>query len=599
MGLALFFFGGDLQSFFEHFFVLALWISGIQFLVLTLGALRFPRWVLALVPALSLYLLFFFYLSAAIGNFSWGAVPTYTIVFRFLGQFPQIAEDFQMPPWSPPAFLALPLIAFVLFYLCKSRSLEVWTNRWLRDFRSQPRQWRLTRIGVFTLGWVVGTALFIFADPNLTLLGNFNQDPVKGFLTANRTIFNMTPLRAHWGALDRQAELSLRPKRPQVHNIILVIVDALRADHLPAYGYDRPLTPFLSSLQRASHFQKVDWCLANGTESAVGIMSILSSKEFPEISFLSYTLPDFMADNGVRDFLYLSGDHHWYNFRDSYGHKISLFLDGNSDPKGYSLDDDEALPQVLGGLPPDDGRPHFFYFHMMSVHEAGTLHSAYLHYQPARNFTRPDFRMHSKLPQDWSRDATNLYDDRILQADDVLKEILGVLKAKGYLGDYLLVFTADHGELLGEEGNYGHGHFVQTGILHTPLLFFSSRPLPAFAQSRFATELDIAPTLAELDGLTPPSTWQGQSLLHPRSNPWTYHFSPSPWREDRGAVVLYQKGKVLEYSRLLMDSDSHPGNELLMDLVKDPQGQENLIPMTDPGLLRRFRQQALDHLIAR
>jgi arylsulfatase A-like enzyme len=130
-------------------------------------------------------------------------------------------------------------------------------------------------------------------------------------------------------------------------------------------------------------------------------------------------------------------------------------------------------------------------------------------------------------------------------------------------------------------------------------LFFSSRPLPAFAQSRFATELDIAPTLAELDGLTPPSTWQGQSLLHPRSNPWTYHFSPSPWREDRGAVVLYQKGKVLEYSRLLMDSDSHPGNELLMDLVKDPQGQENLIPMTDPGLLRRFRQQALDHLIAR
>ncbi len=604
-GLALDCFGNDFQFVCEHLFVLALWVSGTQFAFLTAHkAFSFTRFklrarVAALIPALSFYFLFILYLSASIGTFYWGSAPTYLIVSRFLLHFSEISRDFSTPPWIPLSLLGISLLGFVLFYQRKANRLETWASVWVADFGRIAPVRKFWTFSVVALSWASGAILFFSANPDLPLWGDFSQDPVKGFFTGQKSGFPMTQERIHWAELDHEAEQKTRPRMPQVHTVILVIVDALRADHLPAYGYSRPTTPFLFGLSRSTHYRKVDLCLANGLESSVGIMSILTSKEEPAISHLNYTFPDFLTENGYQDLLYLSGDHHWYNFKNSYGRKIGFFLDGSLFPPGYSIDDDEALPVVLKKLKPDDGKFHFFYFHLMSVHESGTLHDPYLQYQPARNFIAPDFRTHSQTPNEVIQTAVNMYDDRILQCDAILKDLWGILGQKGYLKDYVMVITADHGELLGEDNHYGHAHFTNPGILHTPLLFFASRPLPRFAQNRFATALDIAPTLSEIAGLNPPSTWQGQSLLHPRTNPWTYHFTPSLRSGDQGAVVFYDKKSILEYTRPLADLSAHPQDESLVDLLHDPKGLINLVPVTDSTRLNEFRRQALDHFLIR
>ncbi len=595
IGLALLRFGAGLPFVLVHLYILALWILATFLVFLAVrktleNNILWPvRGIPALIPALSFYFLFLLYLSAAVGNWCWGDTPTYLIVGRFLSRFFQVAGDFSISPWIPLSLAAFSFIGFVAFYQARAAALDRWVKERFENF-NRNRAPKMTSLVILCLVWTASLVLFCRANPEQALGGGLLQDPIRGFFTVEKTKFPMDPERLRWAALDKQAEMETRPRIPKVHNIILVIVDALRADQLPAYGRARSTTPFLGSFLTSTRTRKIGWCLANGSESAVGIMSILTSKPVPEISSQNYTLADFLADNGFQDFLYLSGDHHWYNFDNSYGHKISTCLDGTAFPPGYSIDDDEALPALLEGLKPDDGKFHFFYFHLMSVHQAGRFHDQYQQYQPIGE-------THEKgsSPALKAQYAVNLYDDRILQADSVLKNLFGILGRKGYLKDYLVVLTADHGELLGEDGHYGHGHYTTPCILHTPLFFSGSSPLPAFTQPLFATELDIAPTVAELAGLTPPPTWAGQSLLKPRTDPWSYHFTPSFQPGDQGAVVFYDGKKLLEYSRPLANQTLLPSNEKLVNLLQDPAGLTNLIPAAPTTLLSEFRRRALDH----
>jgi arylsulfatase A-like enzyme len=188
----------------------------------------------------------------------------------------------------------------------------------------------------------------------------------------------------------------------------------------------------------------------------------------------------------------------------------------------------------------------------------------------------------------------NLYDDRILQGDDVLRRIFGILAQKGYLRDYAAVLTGDHGQLLGEHGLFGHGHYTYGEVLHIPMVFFGSRPLPALAQADFANQIDIAPTLADMAGLEIPSSWQGQTLLRPRTNPWSYHYSftePLDW----GSVVFDGKGRLLKYARLFAPG-ALASSERLTDLINDPNEENNLLHRAGPQFLRALRRQADEHL---
>jgi arylsulfatase A-like enzyme len=195
-------------------------------------------------------------------------------------------------------------------------------------------------------------------------------------------------------------------------------------------------------------------------------------------------------------------------------------------------------------------------------------------------------------------ETVNMYDDRILQMDDYMKRILSAFRRKGYLKDYLAVFTADHGQLLGEKGKYCHGFYAMRGDMQIPLVFFSSKPLPPLAQSHFAIQMDITPTLVELAGLDPPSSWQGQSLLREKASQWSYSFSVQQWRGREGAVIYFNRGKnkpdtILKYTRPIGESGDDPGS--LYDLEKDPQEKRNLVYAYKTDLLNEIRSKTHEH----
>ena len=589
----------DFSFIWEHLFILVCWLMGTIILmfavreVLLRMRLRLTFIPAVIIPTVSCFLLYVIYVSAAIGNLSWGSTPTYKQVLRFIPHFFNLMDDFEIPRGLIVAFVAIPLVALALIFQGRVREMIIWHWVLRETFVLMGR--RHQRIVVITAlaAWVAAAALILSADPSINQFGNFSHDPVITFFKLQSRLFQMTQERVFWVQRDLKARKTLRRRKPKVHNVFLIVVDALRADYLPLYGYPRPLTPFLSAFLPEANMRKVDWGLSNALETRTGLLCLLTSKEPKTVSHLNYTLPDFFADEGFEVTFILAGDHHWQEENKAFGQKVDLFYDGSDYPGPTGICDDDLVVNKVAGLKPDDGNDHFFYIHLISVHQAGTLEQKYMRYLPVRAFFDPKFRIDYQKTEGDIQEIRNMYDDRILQMDGKLRAILSLFKKKGYLKDYVAVLTADHGQLLGEKNQFGHGYYASIGAIHVPMVFFGSNPLPSFPQSQFAVQIDIAPTLADMVFQDFPFSWQGQSLLRKRTNPWSYHLSPSSRPDQEGAVVYYDSGRILKFDRRLQESADDKGQ--LFNLEKDPEEKMDLIEKFDPQFLNEIRAQAHEH----
>jgi glucan phosphoethanolaminetransferase (alkaline phosphatase superfamily) len=585
----------DASFIWEHFYILTIWLSTTVVLMFLAREflihfhLRLIFIPTVIIPTLSCFALYFIYTCALLGNFTWGVLPSYDLVFLNLSHLFELADNFEIPHFFVVTLFLFPLMGFSLIFYGQAPKMILchWSVR--ENFLGIHWRKRLSITIGLVLIWLFFLGSIVIADPSLHRFGNFSDDPVVNFFKKRRDFFPMTPERVLAIQKDRHFEKFMRPKLPSVHNIILIVVDALRADHLPVYGYTRPLTPNLSGFLSHVPYQKVDLTLSNGFDTLTGLQCLMTSKEPWAVSQFNYTLADFLSDNGFKNYFTLAGNHSWQKRRHSFGKRIDFFYDGSENPTANGDCDDEIAINGLEKLKPDDGSYHFIYIHLISVHQLSLLHPDFEFYTPIHNILNLVF-LGSQVSAD-ILSTTNMYDDRILQMDDSLGKALSILKQKGYLHDYVGVFTADHGQLLGEKGRYGHGFFATLGGMRVPLIFFGSKPLPRLAQKHFATQVDIAQTLADLAGLELVSCWQGQSLLRPRVNPWSIHYSVQAWEGREEAAVYSGEGKILKYSRTIGGNSGKP-LESLYDLEKDPLENENLIGHYNTKFTDQIRHQA-------
>jgi len=130
----------------------------------------------------------------------------------------------------------------------------------------------------------------------------------------------------------------------------------------------------------------------------------------------------------------------------------------------------------------------------------------------------------SPLNPDWlghesagKRDAWTLqaaYYAMIKLIDDQLGRILGALEESGQRDNTVIIFTSDHGEMLGDHGLIQKGCRFYEGLVRVPLIWSWPGHFEAGLRSDALVELtDKAPTLLALAGQTPPAHMQGRSLL--------------------------------------------------------------------------------------
>jgi glucan phosphoethanolaminetransferase (alkaline phosphatase superfamily) len=349
------------------------------------------------------------------------------------------------------------------------------------------------------------------------------------------------------------------------------LVDCLRADHLSLYGYHRETTPFLARLREEGRLRQVAQARAACNCTPCGVMSALASREQADLGQGMFSLHDVLHDRGYRTHFILAGWHDvWYDLRALYGTSIDYYYEGTQTER-YLPDDDLLLLEGLEPVPASDGRPAFFYFHLMSAHDTGVYGPEFSRWQPALTFQLGGtFSLRGNDPVK----SGNTYDNKLLKADRIIEQLFGALDQKGYLRDSMVVILGDHGQGLGEHGHYGHGRRLYEEDLRIPLLIVDD-PAVSYRHLSTALQADVAPTILDRLDLPVPATWTGRSLLAAGPGPsFSTHYG---CMGGNHAAVFKAQGKNWKLIRGRADGEE------LYELGSDPSERRNLVAVAAAG----------------
>jgi arylsulfatase A-like enzyme len=319
-------------------------------------------------------------------------------------------------------------------------------------------------------------------------------------------------------------------------NVVLIVVDTLRADRLPLHGYERPTAPSLERLAEESLvFDRAFTVMSHTLPSHVSLVTGIHPATHQVLSNgwvyrgPHPTLATRLREAGYATAAFVSG------FPLNRGHGIERGFDLYEDTRGASksqmkVEGEVTNRRVLAWLRERGDGPFFLMVHYYDLHTPYTWPKRKPLALPmderfreraareglvgipveARNPSPIHFRGRNlDLDQ-----ASNLYDNQIRRVDGLIEEIRAELEARALLDHTLLVITADHGEGLGDHGYFSHGLHLYEEQLRVPLIV---RPHAGsgWKPGRVASTvslLDITPTVLEAAGLEPNDVQHGRSL---------------------------------------------------------------------------------------
>ena len=276
-------------------------------------------------------------------------------------------------------------------------------------------------------------------------------------------------------------------------NLLLITVDALRADHLGSYGYHRDITPHMDRL--ATEGTRFEYAYCATPHTSYSVTSLMTGK---------YMRP--LLTRG------LAGDSEtWAGLLRRYGYATAAFFP----PAVFFIDTERFAPFVensfgfeyvkkefLEGPPrveqfrqylkkaPTD-RPLFAWVHLFGPHEPYEQHPAF----------------------DFGDRDVDRYDSEIAYADKTIGALVHEFRQRHPRG--IVMLTSDHGEEFGDHGGRYHGSSVYEEQVRVPLLISvpGARALPTSAHP--AQTIDLLPTVLDAVGIPPRPRIRGRSLAAP------------------------------------------------------------------------------------
>jgi len=361
-------------------------------------------------------------------------------------------------------------------------------------------------------------------------------------------------------------------------NIILITVDALRADRLSIYGYDKQTTPFLDSLDRANALSKIEYAFSNCATSFCGILSVLSGQHIFDLSFANFKIHDLFKTRNYKTAFLLGGAHNdWYYLKRAYEfyYPIDHYFEGPMSEE-YGPSDDRGVVDALSKLEIVSDDPYFFYIHLMSPHQIGYVSEEHHKYLPVSkfNYLNPDSIVYS-----------NTYDNGVYQADHYLRLIFEELEDKGILQNSLVVITSDHGEAIGENGRFGHSGDLYNYNTRIPMLFYSS-DTSFVTSTSYTTQTDMVPTILDAIDMSVPSIWekgleQGSHLRYLRQN---RHLGALLYKNEQ--IFKFMTTITLDDDKLFhINVDPHEEHDLL---INQKDKYSDIYKLMKEAVKRRF-----------
>jgi arylsulfatase len=306
-------------------------------------------------------------------------------------------------------------------------------------------------------------------------------------------------LHAAWGFYRWQAHRALRD-RP---NIIFIMVDTLRADHVGCYGYDLPTTPHIDHFARgATRFANA---VAQAPYTLWSVTSMMSSR-FPESLFppsieessstdcTPLVLAEILQDAGYATAAVVSNQ---------------ILSATPLTAQGYAHYDDHLaqLPQeqstsaemtraAIECVSALKGKKFFLSLVYMDPHAPYVRHPRYIFGESARDAPRRR-AIQAAYPREYPHRQASLeaYDSEIGFTDHHIGQFLDALKRQGLYDDALIVFFSDHGEELLDHGSWGHRWTVYEEAIQVPLIIKFPRQREGRVVTGAFPLIDLVPSL--------------------------------------------------------------------------------------------------------
>lgn len=279
--------------------------------------------------------------------------------------------------------------------------------------------------------------------------------------------------------------------RPVQANIIVVMGESLSSTHMSLLGYGRETTPLLETMREDGNFVYKPG-ISSGVATKVSLpmfFNVTREATNPGHIFKQETnLVKIARDQGFLT--------HYYSAQTS---NLATFsgidyadnaLTSESMEKALKLKHDDALLDIVRKL--DLGRPNFIVLHQRNSH------SPFDHnYPPAYNY------YHSDPDQKTNNYRIDTYDNSIRFTDHWLYTLINDLRSRSRLPVYVL-FTSDHGQMMGENGQFGHGKLT-AGVARVPFIFYAYQGDTAWVGKARKlvnpTHYEIGKLLAEMLGM--------------------------------------------------------------------------------------------------
>ena len=406
-------------------------------------------------------------------------------------------------------------------------------------------------------------------------------------LLVNGTLISFAVLLCLTGCWRREASPELEKFKQVIKNdnVVIILVDTLRADHLPFYGYSKNTAPYLNSLAHESVVFEKAFSPSSATSPAIASIftglfpaqhGVITGKEatrrlsknHPEVMINRVpesleTLAELMQKQGYKTFglsdnLHIAED---VGFAQGFESFVTLSYRGaprvNEQIRRWS----EQMKQ---------GGQYFLYLHYMDPHEP----------------------YHKRKP--WfvgganNRESLiNAYDSEINYCDAAIQEMFDLMQ---WRENAVVIVIADHGEELWAHGKRGHGRNLYVQVTHVPL-FVYHRDLKARRIPDFVSTIDLLPTMAQWFDVETDDRWRGHSL-----NGLMFG-RPREQKEIYSELIRYPQDTrssyraVVQHGHHFIESVTPDGvvTEEMFNLASDPAEQNNIIEES-PEMAQKLRQ---------
>lgn len=332
-------------------------------------------------------------------------------------------------------------------------------------------------------------------------------------------------------------------------NVLLLILDTVRALNVGAYGYARPTTPFIDGLAREGvmfehAFSTAPWTLPSHASILTGRWAAETGASYltpldPDLP----TLPDVLGAAGylTAGFAANAG---WAGLEVGIGRDFQRYETHRLDWRQFlwstSFTQTSFGQELIGGLASGDpqrilGAIRSFDLRTLDprrprLMRANEVAERFLQWRERIGDAHPYFAMlnffdaHSpyRSPPAFERrfdeGATRLdrYDGAIAYIDSVIGSVIAELEHHGELDRTIVIVTSDHGEMFGEHGLQEHGKWLYRPVLHVPLVVRYPRRLDGdMRRAELVSLRDLPATILDLVGTKDTGGIEGESLFAP------------------------------------------------------------------------------------